>query len=100
MTSRDKRAWYLKKNYGMSIEAFELMLSGQGNRCANPGCRVLVQKRGWCVDHDHKSGKIRGILCFECNRLLGAAKDELGVLFGAATYLARHHQRERNVESA
>lgn len=44
-------------------------------------------KRGLCVDHDHKTGKIRGLLCSPCNFILGFAKDEIEILTNAVAYL-------------
>jgi hypothetical protein len=44
-------------------------------------------KKSPCIDHDHKSGKIRGILCDKCNRMLGFANDSYNILIQAAEYL-------------
>jgi len=48
-----------------------------------------VNKNGrrLCVDHNHKTNKIRGLLCKDCNLILGFAKDSVGTLLTAVTYL-------------
>lgn len=60
----------LKRKYGVSREWFDSTLEAQDNRCAI--CKKLNSstKRRLVVDHCHKSGKVRGILCYGCNRLM------------------------------
>lgn len=74
----------LKKNYGMTIEDFNKILRSQDGKCANSGCST---RGALVVDHDHKTGKIRGLLCHRCNRALGQAEDSPGRLIGLAEYL-------------
>ena len=40
-----------------------------------------------CVDHDHKTGKVRGLLCHSCNTVIGHAKDDVSILNSAIVYL-------------
>ena len=42
---------------------------------------------GWCLDHDHKTGKFRGWLCHDCNKALGFFKDNVGLLKSAIEYI-------------
>lgn len=75
----------LKRMYGLSVEDFDLLLASQGGVCAicqNPECR-----RRLSVDHDHLSGKIRGLLCDNCNNGLGRFQDSPDRLERAAKYL-------------
>lgn len=44
----------------------------------------------WCCDHDHEEGKFRGWLCHDCNRALGAFKDNLEIMKRAMEYLEKH----------
>jgi hypothetical protein len=79
----------LKRNYGLTLDAYAAMLSTQGGVCAicrsaDPGCHPNFH-----VDHDHATGAIRALLCFECNRGLGAFKDSPSTLENAAAYLRR-----------
>lgn len=75
------------KNYDMTIEAFDALLSTQEGRCAC--CRTDTPGRGWQVDHCHKINKVRGILCHNCNLGLGHAKDSVEVLETWISYLQR-----------
>lgn len=74
---------------GWSIDDYFSALERQGGRCAI--CPRTEPGRGelWFVDHDHKTGKARGLLCLRCNLLLGHACDSPVVLDAAARYLRR-----------
>lgn len=84
---RIQRNSSLKKNYGITIEEFELILKDQGNRCAI--CRTDDPGRQWFVDHCHTVNRVRGILCSSCNSVLGYAKDDTSILKAAIKYLQR-----------
>lgn len=77
-----RRRTTLKKRYGITPEEFDEMLAGQNGACAicettEPEGRYGV----FAVDHDHQTGKVRGILCSKCNSALGQMGDnEEGVL--------------------
>jgi hypothetical protein len=80
----------LKRNYDMSLEAYGAMLNAQGGVCAicksaSPGCHPNFH-----VDHDHTTGAVRALLCFECNRGLGAFKDKPELLLKAVAYLQKY----------
>jgi hypothetical protein len=76
------------KRYGMTIEQYEQMLASQGGCCAI--CRTgEVPSRGWHVDHDHATGRVRGILCHGCNVSLGHFRDSVDLLQAAVVYLQR-----------
>lgn len=76
----------LKKLYGMSMQQYQDMLLKQGGVCAICGGRG--SRRHLDVDHCHATGRIRGLLCSDCNIMLGKAKDSLGTLRAALEYLA------------
>lgn len=83
-----RRDW-LKRKYGLTPADWTFMFGMQGAACAicrnpSPG-----SKRGWHTDHDHRTGKVRGILCHKCNVLLGAAVDSPAILELAKAYLRR-----------
>lgn len=63
------------------------MLVAQGGAC--PICRDTTprSKRGWVVDHDHKTGNTRGVLCNHCNVGIGFLRDDAEVLQRAIEYL-------------
>lgn len=59
--------------YGLTVEKFESILRDQDGLCAMPDCRSPEPggKGQWHVDHDHSTGRVRGILCHKCNITLG-----------------------------
>lgn len=76
----------LKRKYGMTPDDFDRMVVGQSGVCAL--CkRVPTGKKGLVVDHDHKTGRVRGLLCSLCNWMLGCSQDSPEVLRRAADYL-------------
>lgn len=86
-----------KWKYGIDFEDRDLRLAEQGGVCAI--CRTdCPQGRGWVIDHDHACcdgiktcGKcIRGILCTNCNSMLGQAKDNPDTLIAAAMYIMQN----------
>jgi hypothetical protein len=79
--SRRKR---LFERYGLSIEKYDAMNSEQGGVCAI--CHKKTLKR-LSVDHNHITGKIRGLLCAECNYGLGMFQDNADNLRRASRYL-------------
>lgn len=65
---------YKLKGYGITVEDYNRMLERQGNRCAICGT-LSGERKGihcLCVDHDHNTNKVRGLLCHDCNRALGS----------------------------
>lgn len=85
------KEWHIARTYGISLKKFRKMLKNQGNKCAI--CRSPVPdnpKRRWHVDHNHKTGKIRGILCHNCNVALGHFKENKKVMKRAIKYLEKH----------
>ena len=83
----------LKKKFNITLEEYEEMINKQKNKCKickrNPIEIKLKsgKKRPLCVDHCHKTGKVRGLLCFKCNGMLGMAEDSLQTLRCAIEYL-------------
>lgn len=61
----------LKNEYGISIEDYNIMLENQNSSCAMCGKHQSEIDRRLDVDHCHITGKVRGLLCGECNRRLG-----------------------------
>ena len=87
------REGLLKKKYGLTLAEYDELLTSQGGKCAvcgadNSGCS---NKDGtyqpMYVDHDHKTGKVRGLLCSRCNTALGYVHDDPGILIKLAAYL-------------
>jgi len=79
------------KKYGLDQEAFDKLLREQDGRCAI--CRK-ASDRTLHVDHDHVTGKVRGLLCTRCNPGLGYFQDDPALCRAAADYLeatSSHH---------
>lgn len=67
---RDRRDYQLRLRYGITLEQWEDLFSRQGCVCGL--CRSdKPGQRGWATDHDHETGRVRGILCHRCNLILG-----------------------------
>jgi len=80
-----------KSTYGISQDEFEQMLADQGGCCAICKNREPVANRALAVDHDHKTGKVRQLLCSNCNRGLGCFRDDPKLLQTALEYQLRHN---------
>jgi len=81
----------LKAQYGMTVEEYDSLDAAQGGMCAICG-RKDSGRAGTSrlsVDHDHKSGQVRGLLCHYCNTAIGAFQDSPELLASAILYLER-----------
>ncbi|SNX96470.1 Recombination endonuclease VII [Geodermatophilus sabuli] len=83
------RTYHLKRRYGISAEDADAMLEAQGGLCAI--CRSAPALH---VDHDHGTGAVRALLCFNCNGGLGQFRDDPFLLRMAAFYVEGHRQRQ------
>lgn len=79
-----KRKAKLKHLYGLTPEEVTELLESQNGLCAI--CKSIPVKA--CVDHDHETNEVRGILCHSCNVALGLFKDDIKVLEQAMEYLS------------
>lgn len=79
----------IKRKYGISIYEYETLLIKQNGVCAICKNKKLSSKKNGrlCVDHNHESGEIRGLLCSNCNTALGLMKDDINSLKMAIEYL-------------
>lgn len=78
----------LKHYFGITMEQYRKLLKSQKDVCAI--CSQPEQKKLLAVDHDHRTGKIRGLLCSNCNMGLGKFKDDKELLKKAVLYLLVH----------
>ena len=84
---------HLKYKYGVTEEDLAEALEKQNNACEiceEPLPDLLVydnRRRGYAIDHNHDTGKFRGVLCLKCNTLLGMAKEDKNILLAAIDYL-------------
>ncbi|MFD6888329.1 endonuclease VII domain-containing protein [Streptomyces sp. NPDC059957] len=76
------RAGHLKRAYGLTEAERDEMIAAQGGVCV-----ICQEAPAEHVDHDHQTGKVRGVLCFGCNAGIGQLKDRPDVLRRAAAYV-------------
>lgn len=81
-----KRSIHLRHRYGIEIDEYIYMYNKQGGTCAICQSMISIDKTSH-VDHCHKTGKVRGLLCFMCNSALGKFKDSKQILLRAIDYL-------------
>ena len=84
---QSRAKWRLKNRYGLSLEEYAAMLLAQNNHCAICDANFSIEVP--YVDHNHSTGKVRGILCATCNMGLGSYKDNVILLEKAISYLRR-----------
>ena len=89
--SKSVRSQYLKRNYGLTFEEFESMLSDQDNCCAVCGGKETYGRhKRFTVDHNHSTGKVRGLLCHRCNTAIGLVNEDIHTLKSMIQYLESH----------
>lgn len=77
----------LKKEYGIDYAQYLELLQTQNGKCAICGTSSTGKRKAFHVDHCHKTGKIRGLLCGNCNSGIGNLRDDVGLLEQAIKYL-------------
>jgi hypothetical protein len=84
----------LRDSFGLSLDDYNKMLEAQKNVCAICCCSETHMRNGrikaLSVDHNHKTGAIRGLLCSDCNMGIGKLKDDPNVLRSAIRYLEKN----------
>lgn len=82
-----KKEW-LKSLYGMTLEDYDNMLNEQNGVCAI--CfQPCKSKKGLAVDHNHETGKVRGLLCANCNGAIGMLQEDPAIIDRAKEYILR-----------
>lgn len=85
-----------KKLYGITVAEYDVMYDKQNGVCAicdleeTAKDRITGKPRKLAVDHCHKTGKVRGLLCTNCNTAIGRLKDDLSLFRAAVRYLKSH----------
>lgn len=85
-----QRKYLLNKKFGITIEEYDNLLLDQHNRCYI--CHIHTSKldKSLAVDHDHITGKVRGLLCGSCNRFLGRINDSIETANRLLEYLKKN----------
>lgn len=84
-TPEHNRRYNLKRCYGITPEEYDKILHEQGGTCAI--CHGIESVGRLAVDHCHSTGKVRGLLCTNCNQAIGKLKDDTQLLRNAINYL-------------
>jgi hypothetical protein len=84
-----KRGYY-KRKYDLTPDQKQQMLEAQGGVCVICQRDTPGSKRGWSVDHNHITGRVRAILCAPCNTMIGHARESTYALGRAILYLEGH----------
>lgn len=75
------------RNFGITLKEYDTMLEKQDGGCKIYGIKIPGGQGRFHIDHDHITGKIRGLLCSNCNLALGNAKDDIRILAAMIQYL-------------
>ena len=81
------RRKHYRKKYGIAIEDYDRLFELQDGKCAICGDSDTGKFNHLCVDHDHKTGEVRGLLCNPCNKGIGCLRDDKEILKSAIGYL-------------
>ena len=84
---------HLKRTYGLDLDSYMELCIAQDYRCdicGKDSHSTYDKKGGLYVDHCHKSGKIRGLLCHSCNAAIGHLQEDIEILESAIKYLEKH----------
>lgn len=82
-----RRGAHLKHSYGITLEQHKQMYIRQNGCCAI--CNMPVEYSKIHTDHDHKTDKVRGLLCHNCNAGIGMLKENINILRNAISYLGK-----------
>jgi hypothetical protein len=86
--NKDKnRESVLRRKFGLTLEDYSTMLKNQDNKCKICKIDQSLLSKNMYLDHCHKTGKVRGLLCNQCNSGIGLLKDSIIVLESAIKYL-------------
>lgn len=77
-------------SYGVGLDEYDKLFTVQEGRCAICGKHQTELSKVLSIDHDHRTGKIRGLLCQNCNLALGNVFDDIWILEHAIKYLQIH----------
>ena len=79
-----ERVGQLRRKYGITNEEYDEMFKKQDGRCLVCG---ETSDKVLCVDHDHKTGRVRGLLCYRCNTALGHLRDDPEIIMKLYEYM-------------
>jgi hypothetical protein len=84
------RTWYLGERYGLTLEQYTTLHESQEGRCAICREECPLRAKHTHIDHCHRSGRVRGILCHHCNLALGNLREDITRARRLIAYLTKH----------
>lgn len=85
----DSSRWSrIKKIYGITKDRFNEMHQKQDGKCDI--CKKNLKDKSTHIDHNHKSGKVRGLLCNKCNQAIGLMHESKSIIKNSLAYLEKH----------
>lgn len=85
------RKRFIERKFNISYEVYDQLMHEQNGVCAICGNEETSSNAKYlAVDHDHNTGKIRGLLCSKCNRAIGLLQDNPDIVNEALNYLKKH----------
>ncbi len=82
--------YHVGHRYGITNDQFESMMGSQSERCAICDGQETYEHNRLCIDHDHETKEVRGLLCTRCNKALGGFFDNPDLLQKAMQYLVNY----------
>lgn len=92
MRRTTQRGSDLKRKFGITVDQYDSILLSQNNGCAICGDSKNRGGNRLAVDHDHDTGRVRGLLCHRCNTAIGLFSDDIELLKSAIYYLIRSEE--------
>ncbi len=93
-TFEERKQDRLKRRFGLTIDEFDKMLTEQSGKCYL--CFTEILGKEVKVDHSHKTGKVRKLLCHNCNTALGHLRDDVDLFKRCIDYLEYHDNIQEN----
>lgn len=99
------REWHLQRKFKITGDDYDIMLAEQNGVCAvcqkqETHTYKSGKAKDLAVDHDHATGSVRGLLCFNCNQGIGRLKDDPAILRRAALYIEHYAAEHAKTEAA
>jgi hypothetical protein len=98
--AKSKRERSKLVKYGLTPDCYQQLLVAQGGCCAICRRSDCPSGRKLAVDHCHKTGKVRGLLCTPCNTAIGKLNEDPAVILRAAEYVSSHIKPEEDKDAA
>jgi len=90
LTPEKRKVFKVKSKYGITIEEYNKMFNTQKGCCFICKIHQTNLKKKLFIDHNHETGKVRGLLCGHCNSAIGFAKENIDILNNIINYLNLH----------